>query len=699
MLCSEKELGISDDHSGIMEFPPSTALDQNFAKALGLDDVLIEVDLTPNRPDCASVIGIAREIAGIMGKKIKPPDISHSVEPEDPEIEFSVKIDAPEDCPRYAAKLLKNITIAPSPWWLQRRLTIVGLRPINNIVDITNLVMLEYGQPLHAFDYHEISDGKIVVRRAEEGEKFTTLDGNERELDSEMLLICDGKRPVAVAGVMGGLNSEVSDSTTEVLLESACFNPVSIRRTARKLKMGTDASYRFERGVDPGGTRNAMERAIQLMVDIAGATPAPGVVDNCVGIQPPPILNLRVQRTCDLLGMSFSSEEIADKLRSIEMKVEIKDAETLLVEPPSFRVDIEREIDLVEEIARLVGFNNIPSTLPIVPMSFPETSRARELRHRIASLLVSQGFSEAVNYSFISEKHFDKLNLSEDHRSRKTVKLLNPLTEDQAAMRTMLLPGLLENVLRNVNRQVTEIRLFETGKIFLPQYGSSETAAQPHEETHVAGVLSGRRNPDSSVLYFGTSVSDMYDVKGAVENILRELRLNDIIFKAVDSSEAAVSYAEGGTLLELSSDDLVLGYLGKADTDVLKAFGIRQDVFFFDLNLDAMAVLTAKPKEFSPLPKYPAVRWDIAMLVPENAAVGDILQAVSGCGEKLVENVEIFDVYRGKSIENEKKSVALSVTYRSEKETLDDSMVDAVHQRIIKLIEEKFNGSLREASE
>jgi phenylalanyl-tRNA synthetase beta chain len=284
----------------------------------------------------------------------------------DTDVPFAVEIEAPNDCPRYGARLLKNVTIGPSPWWLQRRLTAVGLRPINNIVDITNLVMLEYGQPLHAFDFNTIAGAKIVVRHAVAGEKFITLDGVERELDSEMLLICDGEKPVAIAGVMGGLNSEVSDTTTDVLLESACFNPVNIRRTARRLNMATDASYRFERGVDPEGILKAMERAVQFMVDIAGAEALPGGVDNYPTLREGISLKLRVRRTCDLLGIELTSGEIADILRSIEMSVEIRDADTLIVEPPSFRVDIEREIDLVEEVARLIGFNEIPSTLPAI---------------------------------------------------------------------------------------------------------------------------------------------------------------------------------------------------------------------------------------------------------------------------------------------------------------------------------------------
>jgi phenylalanyl-tRNA synthetase beta chain len=699
MLCSEKELGISDNHSGIMEIPGPVKPGDSFLKIVGLDDTLIEVDLTPNRPDCASVIGIAREVAASTGQQVKiPGGVSRPVElgaaPS-----FAVEIKAPEDCPRYAARLLKNIHIGPSPWWLQRRLINIGLRSINNIVDITNLVMMEFGQPLHAFDFQKLAGAKIVVRRADEGEKFVTLDNTERLLDAEMLLICDAEKPVAIAGIMGGLNSEVSSETTEVLLESACFNPVGIRRTARKLKMATDASYRFERGVDPGGTRLAMERAVQLMVDIAGAEVTADVIDNCVGIVSKPALRLRVQRTCDLLGMVMTGEEIAATLRTIEMRVEREDDDTLIVQPPSFRVDIEREIDLVEEIARLVGYNDIPSSLPIVPMSFPVQMQGRELRKQTAAMLTSLGYSEAVNYSFIAEKHFDKLDLAGDDRSRCTVRLLNPLSEDQSVMRTLLLPGLLDNVLRNVNRQTISVRLFEIGKVFLPQAaGDLPITEQPAEITRVAGVLSGRRHPDSLLLHYGTEAVDIYDVKGTVELLLGQLRLSGLSFDKVPPGRRIPAYVAPECFLLLMNAGEEIGLLGSVSDSVLRNFGIKQPVYFFDLDLDAIAGIAPVAKHFRPLPKYPAVNWDIAMLVPEAVEVGKILRAVEGCHHDLLEKVEIFDVYQGKNITPGFKSVALSLIYRSATATLDDSMVDNVHQKIIKLIETEFSGRLREAN-
>jgi phenylalanyl-tRNA synthetase beta chain len=700
MLCSEKELGISDDHSGIMELPADVDPEKSLVDALALADTLIEVDLTPNRPDCASVIGIAREVAGCTGQKVQLPLIDRPVDLNAADVPFAVEIRAEADCPRYAARLLKNITIGPSPWWLQKRLADVGLRSINNIVDITNLVMLEYGQPLHAFDFQTLAGARIVVRHAAAGEMFTTLDGVERELDPEMLLICDGEKAVAIAGVMGGLNSEVSNATTSVLLESAYFNPVSIRRTARRLNMATDASYRFERGVDPEGVLKAMERAVRLMVDIAGAEAVPGGVDRYPGRTARPSLPMRVRRTCDLLGVELTGEEIAALLRAIEMRVEVQDDAILVVEPPSFRVDIEREIDLVEEVARLIGFNEIPSTLPSIPMSFPDQDKAREIRQRIVSLLTAIGFSEAVNYSFVSAKHFDKLGLAPDDPARQTVRLLNPLSEDQGIMRTMLLPGLLENVQRNVSFQTIDLKLFETGKVFLPEADAKKASVdQPVEATHVAGVLSGRRYPESALLHYGTEPMDILDVKGTVELLCRELRLPDVSFvPTAGGKSATLPYVDGNTLLSLIVTGHEIGILGQVKPSVLKSFGIKQDVYFFDMHLDQVALIEPAPKSFQALPRFPAVHRDIAMLVPEKVAAGDIVAAVKDSGNRMLDSVELFDVYRGKSIESGFKSVALAITYRSGQGTLDDRKVDAMHQKIIKLIESEFSGRLREAN-
>jgi phenylalanyl-tRNA synthetase beta chain len=694
MLCSEKDLGISEDHSGIMELPDTARAGQSLPDALSLQDTLIEVDLTPNRPDCTSVLGIAREIAGFTNQKLKQPMKNELPALTGEEVPFSVEVLAPEDCPRYGARLLRNVSISPSPWWLRKRLLAVGLRPINNVVDITNLVMLEYGQPLHAFDFHRLAGGRIIVRRARAGEHIVTLDGEKRQLDKEMLLICDAEKPVAVAGVMGGENSEVIESTRDILLESACFNPLSVRRTARQLNLGTEASYRFERGVDPEVSPRAMERAVQLLVEITGAEIVANGYDCVAGIKPREAIKLRISRTNDILGLQLDAMEVGRFLESIELAVTEADEDTLLVTPPSFRVDLEREVDLIEEVARLQGYNEIPTTMPIVPMSFPEQQPGLELRKKLASMLVSQGFFEAINYSFVDENYFDRLQLQGNDPIRKAVALLNPLSEDQKIMRTMLLPGLLQNIARNTSRQSNDIRLFEIGKVFHPVADEP----LPQENMRLAGVISGRRHPGAPLLHFGSTLVDIYDCKGTVEAILQEVRIaKGVKLEFNNNSSVVPSYTEPYSCIVCRAGDRLFGHIGKIDTDVLKNFGIKQSVFFFDLDLDLITEHGPEPKSFTQLPKFPSVNWDIALIVPEAVASGELLTAIDNAGEALVEAAEIFDVYQGDAIAAGHKSVAISLTYRSLEQTLDDKTVNKVHQRLIMMLEKRFQGKLREA--
>jgi len=692
MLCSEKDLDISDDHSGIMELPAAATPGESILDELSLRDTLIEVDLTPNRPDCASVIGIAREVAGFTNQKLRQP-----VEHELPtltgsNVPFSVEVLDPEDCPRYAARLLKNVSIAPSPWWLRKRLLSVGLRPINNVVDITNLVMLEYGQPLHAFDFHRLCGGKIVVRRARPAEDITTLDGTKRNLDQDMLLICDAEKPVAVAGIMGGENSEVISSTKDILLESACFNPISVRRTARNLNLATEASYRFERGVDPELAPKAMERAVQLLVEISGAEAVENGYDCVAGLKPQETIKLRVSRCNDLLGLALDADEICCCLENIELGVKQVDENTLQVMVPSFRVDLEREVDLIEEVARLQGYNEIPTTMPTVPMSFPEQQPGLKLKKKLVSVLVSQGFFEAINYSFVDEAHFERLRLPAEDPVRQAVALLNPLSEDQKIMRTMILPSLLQNIARNTSRQNNDLRLFEIGKVFHP----TADEPLPHENMRLAGIISGRRYPEASLLRYGNDRADIYDCKGIVESILEEIRLSKAFIYQY-GTEPVPHYVVPDSYILMQAEDRQAGIMGRIEPEVLKAFGIKQDVFFFDLDLDMFIEMEPEPKSFRQLPKFPSVNRDIALVVPESVAAGELIIAVHNEREALLESASIFDVYRGEAIDAGHKSVAITLTYRSSEHTLDDKTVNKVHQRLIDMLEGRFQGKLRDA--
>jgi phenylalanyl-tRNA synthetase beta chain len=696
MLCSERELGLSDSHEGIMDLPADIQHGIPLLQALGMDDLVVEVDLTPNRPDCASVIGIAREVSGVTRTPLTRP-VEESILDINRE-HFRVDVENNELCPRYTAKLIKNVTIAQSPWWLRKRLLSVGLRPINNVVDITNFVMMEYGQPLHAFDYDKIAGKQIMVRNPRKSETtFTTLDGEKRDIDNSMLLICDAEKPIAVAGVMGGLDSEVTNNTTNILLESACFNPVSIRKTARTLNLGSEASYRFERGVDPGGCLIVLERATNLLCEIAGGETTEGGADYYGGVRPLNSQTLRISRTASLLGIDLNYDKIADHLTSIGMRCKPKDDDTLWVNPPTFRVDIEREVDLVEEVARLVGYNNIPTSLPTVHLSYPEKDSKRELRTRISTLLADTGFTEAINYSFVTENHLDMMQLAGDDLRRSLVQLLNPLSEEQSVMRSMLLPGLLENLKRNNNFQKSAVKLFEVGKVFIPQ-GENE---QPEERDRLTCILSGRRSGESSFLYNDNTTVDIYDAKGTVELLLETLRLsgydqNDIVTIRLPEEDEIEAYSESDQCLVLDSTKGVVGQVAKLEETIARQFGIKQDAYFIDLDFDLICSLKATAKNFSSLPVFPAIKRDIALLVPVGIKAGDILETIKKSKEKFIESSDIFDVFQGKTVEKGMKSIAVSVTYRSPTKTLTEKNVNKSHTKLINLLTSKFNGSLRE---
>jgi len=696
MLCSERELGLSESHTGIMELPAELVHGIPLLEALGLDDLLVEVDLTPNRPDCASVIGIAREVSGVTRTPLTLPVESATLELS--RRDFSVNIEDSEVCPRYAARLIRNIKIEQSPWWIRKRLLSIGQRPINNVVDITNLVMMEYGQPLHAFDYDTIEGRQIIVRHPKSNENtFTTLDGEKRSIEPDMLMICDAKKPIAVAGIMGGLNSEVSDGTTNILLESACFGAVSVRRTARRLKLPSEASYRFERGVDPGGCVTAMERAVSLLCEVAGGEAMEGGIDSYHGIRPLNSKQLRISRTSALLGIKLDYDTIADALQSIGMQCKPKDDDTIWVLSPTFRIDIEREADLVEEVARLIGYDNIPATLPKVGLSYPEQDPKRTLRKYTSTLLADMGFTEAINYSFVTENHSSMMQLKEEDKRRAHVQLLNPLSEEQSVMRTMLLPGLLENLKRNINFQKNAVKLFEIGKVFTPQ-GENE---QPIEKERLTCILSGQRSGDASSLYNNDESVDIFDAKGITELLLETLRLhgvgrNDAITLRTPAEKELEVFSEPSQCLILDSDQGIVGQLSKLTSEVSKEFGIKQDVFFIDLDFELLCSLNAAAKTFQQLPVFPAVKRDIALLVPTAVKAGDMLDTIRTSKEKFIENCEIFDVYQGKPLDDGMKSVAVSVTYRSPTKTLTEKNVNKSHTKIINTLTSKFHGSLRE---
>jgi len=520
MLCSAAELGLGEDAAGIMVLKANLPIGAALNTALALSDPVLEIDLTPNRADCLSMIGVAREAAAIQRTRLTLPRADLADGNEAIRRLTSVTIQAPEHCPRYVARVLEGVVVKPSPFWLQDRLRSVGLRPINNIVDVTNFVMLEWGQPLHAFDLDCLAEHRIVVRTAEPGETFVTLDQKERGLDREMLMICDGAKPVAVAGVMGGLNSEIRPDTRRVLIESACFEPTSVRKTSKKLGLATDASRRFERGVDPAGTVRAADRAAALMAQVSGGRVIGGVIDAHPRPWRPPTIELSIQRTHQLLGIRIPKRKMARMLSAIGFQAQSASRQNgLQITVPSFRVDVSRPEDLIEEVARLSGFDAIPTTFPRLPAGERPRAGRVDLRQHIKTVLTGLGFTEVITYSFIHSLSCDRLMLPADDPRRQTVAVLNPLAEDQAVMRSLLLPGLLETLRFNLAQQTRRLKIFEIGKVYLQHPGGE----LPEEPEMIAGLWSGSR--DELSWHAKETPCDFYDLKGAVEGLFNALNL------------------------------------------------------------------------------------------------------------------------------------------------------------------------------
>ena len=684
MLCSEKDLGLGDDHSGIWLLPDQSPVGVPLDEALGIKDVLLEIGITPNRGDCLSVVGIAREVAALCKTCLKYPSIA--VHDAGPSIETltSVTLDDPEGCPRYTARLIQGVSIGPSPRWLAEKVEAQGVRSISNIVDVTNYVMMEVGQPLHAFDFNRLRERRIVVRKAVPGERFITLDGTERDLPEGAVLICDGAGPVAVGGVMGGLNSEIVPDTRDVLIESAYFDPLSIRRTSRRLGMKTESSYRFERGIDPDGVLRALDRAAELMHEVGGGTVAAGRID----IYPNPIkapeIVLRVDRTNAFLGTRLSSDEIKEILSRIEMRVEALDSNRLRVMVPSFRGDITGEVDLAEELARLSGYDKIAVTSPLASVETAVFDPHQRVRGELKSLLVGAGFFEVINYSFISYESIRSLRYSEDDPRMAPIRLKNPLSDEQAVMRTTLLPGLLNNARYNFDHRSENFRIFELSKVFLPQ---KETMLAD-EVHHVAGIVTGKRTPH--VLHSDADV-DYTDVKGVVEALCAALRIDDVLFRA----ESLPPWLDPGASACVFLKAECVGELGKVHPEVLEAYDLKRTLFAFRLNFDKLFALRGPDPVYKGLPKFPPVPRDIALVADEKLPVEEPLDFIRSLNEPLLVSVEIFDIFRSDQIGAGKKSIGYRLTYRAQDRSLTDEEVNVLHGELVRKLTARFGISLR----
>ncbi len=677
MLCSEEELGIGDDASGIMILPDTLSLGEDLATALDLKDVVLDVAITPNRSDCLSIIGIAREIAALTGKKLRYPEITFAETEEDVATVTSVEILDPHLCPRYTARIIKNITVKPSPSWMRLRLEAVGLRAINNIVDVTNFVMMEFGQPLHAFDFRYLEEGRIRVRGADEGEEFVSLDEKTRILSSDTLMICDGVKPVAVAGIMGGLNSEVVDDTETVLLESAYFNPSSIRKSSRGLGMSTDAAFRFERGIDPEGVLRASDRAAQLIADLSGGTICRGCIDQYpLKIKPVKDIPLRVERVGEIIGTEVAKEKIVNILESLEMTVKEDKDNTCLVTPPTFRVDIEREIDLVEEISRILGYEHIPVTLPAVSGGTEMGNKKSSLESKVREILNGGGFTEVINYSFTTPESVNVLGLEAHDEGRRFVVLRDPLSEDISVMRTGLVYGLLDTMRKNINLGNPDLRLFEMGKIFI----GKKTGELPDERERLGGLIAGLRYEEA--WHTAEEQADFYDLKGCLENLFSELKIYNISY----DSDCGVSFLHPARSCTIKAGDTILGFVGEIHPQVLEKMDLKDRAVVFELDFSCLVELFSEAMQYREIPRFPSTSRDVAFLVDETITSGAMISMVLDTNEELLENVRVFDVYKGKGISAGMKSLAIRFTYRSSFKTLTDSEVNEAHTKIVEKI-------------
>jgi phenylalanyl-tRNA synthetase beta chain len=679
MLLAEDELGLSDDHATLMDLPQDLPLGRDLAEALGLRDVVLEVAVTPNRPDCLSVLGLAREVAALLRQSLRHPKVEFPEAPETIVSQARITILDPVHCPRYAARLLDGLTVGPSPLWLRRRLQVAGIRALNNLVDVTNYVLLELGQPLHAFDFDTLAGQEIVVRLPRPQEQsFTTLDGQDRPLTPDTLLICDRDQPVALAGVMGGLFSEVTAATRRVLIESAYFNPPTIRRTSKRLGLSTEASYRFERGVDPDGVIRALERAAQLMASLGGGRVLAGRLDEYPTPVPRPRLSLRLSRTNRLLGTAYSLPQVQELLAALHLPALAIDQETLVLQVPSHRGDLEREIDLIEEVARLGGYDSIPVTLPGGAAAVPSVPPVAKVRRQVRQLLAGQGFCEAVTYSFQSDRIASLLD-----EAATPLRLANPLSEEQALMRTSLLPGLLEALKRNLQRQMAGVRLFEIAPSFHPEPGRD----LPRETPWVAGVLCGLREETSWLA--PEAFFDFFDVKGVVETLLEGLAVPDLAFVP----EALPPWLRYGA--RVLADSRELGCLGELALQPAERLDLESPVFLFQLSLEDLAAVTQPFPLYSPLPRFPAVFRDVALVLDQSVSAAAVTQALYRFGRPWLTEARLFDVYSGEQIPPGKRSLAFHLTYRDAARTLTDQAVDNHHQQLVKALAREFGAELR----
>jgi len=697
MVCSEKELGISENHEGILVLTPEAPIGAPLGAYLG--DVILDLDVTPNRPDCLSVIGIAREIAVLTGEPLCLPEIHYEETEKSIDSFASVDIVDSDLCPRYCASLVTGIKIAPSPSWLQQRLNSCGMRPINNVVDVTNYVMLEYGQPLHAFDYHKLKGRQIIVRRAGNGETITIIDGTERALNADILVIADKEEAVAVAGIMGGLDSEVTDKTDTILLESANFNQATIRRGCSHLQFQSEASIRFDKGLNSELPLLPLKRATQLLLELAGGRAAKGVIDVYPGKSEPKLILLTTREVKRLSGLKVNIDEILKVLKALGFECQEGDSGSqILVSAPYWRSDIKCSADIVEEVVRIIGYEKIPITrlgspLPQQKSKLSPAAQRSNLKEKLHNILTGFGFQEILTYSLVSLEKLQKLSPKLELKI-PPLKVANPMTREQEYLRTSLRAGLLATLAHNQKFEQAGIRLFEIGKVFLPQHPHviASEAKQPQEERElpqekemVCAVLSGARaelswQADKEPL-------DFFDTKGIVENLLNHLGLK----ASFDIGDDEILFPGRGANIIVEDDKV--GIVGDVHPKVAQAFELSNNICLIEIDLEKLLAKITVTKEYQPIPRFPSVTRDLALVIDEQVSYGRVEEIIQSF--PLITQITLFDLYRGEQIPEGKKSFAIRIIYQSPSHTLTDEEVDQTQEQVLARLHQELGATLR----
>ena len=671
MMCSIEELGSNRDmypdapEYGIYIFPEDTEVGADAIEVLGLHDVVFEYEITSNRVDCYSVVGIAREVAATFHKEFCPPVVTATGNDEDVNDYIKVTVKNTDLCPRYCARVVKNIKIAPSPEWMQRRLASVGIRPINNLVDITNYVMEEYGQPMHAYDLDTIANHEIIVRTAEADEKFTTLDGQERQMDEDVLMICDGEKSIGIAGIMGGENSMITDNVKTMLFEAACFDGTNIRKSSKRVGLRTDASGKFEKGLDPNNAQAAIDRACQLIEEMGAGEVVGGMVDVYGKKKEPVRVPFDPEAINNLLGTEIAEEDMLGYFKKIDLEYDKEKREVIA---PTFRHDLFRMADLAEEVARFYGYDNIPTTLPRGEATTGKLSfklRVEEIARDIAEFC---GFSQGMTYSFESPKVFDKLLLPEDSPLRQTVDIVNPLGEDYSVMRTTSLNGMLTSLATNYNRRNKNVRLYELGNVYLPK--ALPLTELPEERMQFTLGMYGD--------------GDFFSMKGVVEEFFEKVGLHK---KETYDPNAGKTYLHPGRQANIIYDGTVVGYLGEVHPDVADNYGIGTRAYIAVIDMPEIVKKATFDRKYTGIAKFPAVTRDISMVMPKEILVGQVEEVIEKKGGAYLESYALFDIYEGEQIKKGFKSVAYSIVFRAKDKTLEEAEITSAMNKILEGLE------------